>query len=227
MLSAPSLVTVFVAGLFTVLTPCCLPMLPPLLAGGVGHRFRPLLVVAGSVVSFTALGVVTATVGGLTPGSLRLPFMVLVIAFGAVMADDDIHAVYSKHASRLAGRATEATTAVDETNHPVAGPLVLGLLLGVVWLPCVGPILGAVLAYVGSTGDVVRSATLLFTYGVGFGLPLLGVAYGGKRVGTRLQDHVDRAGGPETVRRLAGYALVATGVAFLFELDKLAIRAFL
>jgi cytochrome c biogenesis protein CcdA len=225
MLGLPSVVTVFAAGVFTILTPCCLPMLPPILAGGVGHRLRPLFIVAGSVVSFTGLGVATAVVGGLTPGTLRLPSMVLIVAFGAVMADDDVHAVYSKYASRLAGRATAASRTLDEERHPVAGPFALGLLLGGVWLPCVGPILGAVLAYVGTTGDVARSAALLFTYGVGFGLPLLGVAYGGKHTAARLRDRIDGVGGPETVRRAAGYALILTGVAFLFELDKLALAA--
>lgn len=225
MLGLPGVVTVFAAGVFTILTPCCLPMLPPLLAGGVGHRLRPLFIVTGSVVSFTAFGVATAVVSGLTPGTLRLPFMALIVAFGAVMADDDVHAVYSKYASRLAGRATEATAAIDEERHPIAGPFALGLLLGGVWLPCVGPILGAVLAYVGTTGEVARSGTLLFTYGVGFGLPLLAVAYGGKRTAARLRDRVDAVGGPETVRRAAGYVLILTGVAFLFNLDKLALAA--
>ncbi|WP_440007356.1 cytochrome c biogenesis CcdA family protein [Halomicrococcus sp. SG-WS-1] len=222
MAGTPSTVAVFVAGVLTILTPCCLPMIPPMLAGSVGHRLRPAAIVLGSISSFTALGVATGVVGGLTPATLRGPLMVLLIAFGAVMADDDIHAVYSKYASRVAGKASEATTVVDEDDHPIASAFLLGLLLGVVWLPCVGPILGAVLAYVGTTGSVARSASLLFVYGLGFSLPLLGVAYGSKRGGRAFVDAATRNRRPELLRKVAGYALVATGVALLFELDKAA-----
>jgi cytochrome c biogenesis protein CcdA len=221
----PDVVAVFAAGVLTILTPCCLPMVPPLLAGGVGHRLRPVAIVSGSILTFTTLGVLTGVVGGLTPERLRLPFTALMIAFGAVMADDDLHELYSRRASRLAGRATAVTEAVDETRHPLASGFLLGLLLGVVWLPCVGPILGGVLAYVGTTGDVLRSGALLFVYGVGFGIPLLAVAYGGKRVGQTVLDAVTEGTRPVTLRRLAGYVLVVTGVGMLFELDKLALSA--
>jgi cytochrome c biogenesis protein CcdA len=224
MVTTPDAVAVFAAGVLTILTPCCLPMVPPLLAGGVGHRLRPVSVVAGSVVAFTALGVAVGAVGGLTPDSFRLPFTLLMIAFGAVMADDDLNRLYSRYASRVAGRATEASELVDRDAHPLASGFLLGLLLGVVWLPCVGPILGGVLAYVGTTGDVMRSGALLFTYGVGFGLPLLGVAYGGKHAGRSLLDAATVDDNPELVRRVAGVVLAVTGVAMLFELDRLALR---
>jgi cytochrome c biogenesis protein CcdA len=223
MVSTPDAVAVFAAGVLTILTPCCLPMVPPLLAGGVGHRLKPLVIVSGSVVTFTALGVLTGTLGGVTPDSFRLPFTVLMIAFGAVMADDDLNRLYSRAASRVAGRATAVTTLLAEDEHPIASAFVLGLLLGVVWLPCVGPILGGVLAYVGTTGNVVASAWLLFVYGIGFSLPLLGVAYGGKRAGRTLVGAATDAGRPELLRHVAGYVLVATGVAMLFRIDKLVI----
>ncbi|ODR83203.1 cytochrome C biogenesis protein CcdA [Haladaptatus sp. W1] len=221
MAGTPSVVAVFFAGVVTILTPCCLPMLPPMLAGSVGHRFRPLSIVFGSISSFTALGVATGFFGGLSPDALRGPLMAVMIAFGAVMADDDIHEVYSTYASKVAGRATEAVALVDERDRPLASAFLLGLLLGVVWLPCVGPILGGVLAYVGTTGDVSRSASLLFVYGLGFSVPLLGVAYGSKRGGRALADTVMRGWRPVQFRKVAGYVLVVTGVAMLFDIDKL------
>lgn len=220
MLETPGLVAVLVAGFLTALTPCCLPMLPPLLAGSAGHRLRPIAIVAGSITSFTALGIATALAGSLTPDTFRIPFVVLIVAFGAVMADDELHAAYTTYASRLAGPVTRFTTAVENAHHPLVGGFVLGLFLGVIWLPCVGPVLGSVLAYVGTSGDAAWSATLLFTYGVGFSGPLLMVAYGGKRAGDELTDRVRSLDRPALIRRLSGYALVVTGVGLLFELDK-------
>ncbi|MFC7174380.1 cytochrome c biogenesis CcdA family protein [Haloplanus litoreus] len=171
MIETPSTVAVFLAGVLTILTPCCLPMIPVLVVGANGHRLRPVLIVAGSTLTFTVLGVVTGSVGSITPETIRAPFAVLMLAFGVVLADDDVNDLYSRHASRLAGRATGLTGRVDERRHPLANAFVVGLLLGVIWLPCVGPVLGGVLAYVGTTASVAGGAALLFTYGVGFSLP--------------------------------------------------------
>ncbi|WP_458210492.1 cytochrome c biogenesis CcdA family protein [Haladaptatus sp. NG-SE-30] len=222
MTGTPDVAAVFLAGVLTILTPCCLPMLPPMLAGSIGHRLRPLSIVVGSISSFTALGVATGIVGGFTPDTLRGPLMAVMIGFGAVMADDDIHDVYSKYASKVAGQATAVTTLIDEDSHPIASAYLLGLLLGVVWLPCVGPILGGVLAYVGMSGGVTWSALLMFVYGLGFSIPLLGVAYGSKRGGSTLVELVTQDRRPIHLRKVAGYVLVITGIAMLFELDKLA-----
>jgi cytochrome c biogenesis protein CcdA len=221
-MSVPTLSAALVAGVLTVLTPCCLPVLPPLLSGSVGHSLRPVTIVAGSIVSFTAIGIATGYLGLLAPDSLRAPAFLAIVAFGAVMADDDLHAAYSKHASRASG--TVAGLSVGEPErHPVASAFAIGLGLGVLWLPCVGPVLGAVLAYASTTNSVTQSGLLLGTYGVGFGLPLLAVAYGSKLAGKRVRQAVPGLENTRSVRRLAGYVLVLSGVGLLFGLD----RAFL
>ncbi|GAB6862979.1 cytochrome c biogenesis CcdA family protein [Haloplanus litoreus] len=221
MIETPSTVAVFLAGVLTILTPCCLPMIPVLVVGANGHRLRPVLIVAGSTLTFTVLGVVTGSVGSITPETIRAPFAVLMLAFGVVLADDDVNDLYSRHASRLAGRATGLTGRVDERRHPLANAFVVGLLLGVIWLPCVGPVLGGVLAYVGTTASVAGGAALLFTYGVGFSLPLLGVAYLGRSGGNRLLEY----GRGDGFRTATGYAFVLLGLAVLFDLDKLALAS--
>lgn len=224
-MALPSLSVIFLAGVATILTPCCLPLLPPLLAGSVGHRLRPLAIVAGSLVSFTALGVLVGSVGRLSPETLRLPAFLAIIAFGAVMTDDDLHRIYSSYASRLAGRATAATSALDEDRRPLLSGVALGALLGVIWLPCVGPVLGAVLAYAVTAGAATESGFLLFVYGAGFSVPLLGVAYGSRLVGRSLLDRVGVRGREETVRRAVGVVLLASGVGLLFGLDRVFLSA--
>lgn len=223
MITAPTTTAVFLAGVVTILTPCCLPMIPVLVVGSTGHRFRPVAIVTGSTLTFTALGVATGTIASLTPDDVRLPFAILMLVFGAVMADDDLNEVYSRYASKLTGRASTATRTIDEDSHPLANGFLVGLLLGVIWLPCVGPVLGGVLAYVGTTGNVARSATLLFTYGVGFSIPLLGVAYATRRGGRRVVDSLTDGGVTESLQTVTGYSFVLLGVAMLFGLDKLAL----
>jgi len=223
-MAAVSLLASFAAGAMTVLTPCCLPVLPPLLSGSVGHRLKPLTIVAGSVVSFTLVGLLTGYLGTLTSDSLRAPAFLVIIAFGAVMADDDLHEAYAATASKISGR-VDGIGFHSSTAHPLAAGFTLGLVIGILWLPCVGPVLGAVLAYAGTTGDIVQSGFLLFSYGVGFGLPMLGVAYGSKAAGGRVRRVLPGVEQTETVRRLAGYLLLLSGVALLFELDRVLLSA--
>lgn len=218
-MAVPTLSAALIAGALTVLTPCCLPVLPPLLSGSVGHRLRPVTIVAGSILSFTLIGIATGYLGLLAPDSLRAPAFLTIVVFGAVMADDDLHAIYSRYASRVSGIAAGLSTARDG-RHPLVGAFALGLGLGVLWLPCVGPILGAVLAYASTTNSVTQSGLLLGSYGVGFGLPLLGVAYGGKAAGGRLRDRIPGLESTRHVRRLAGYLLILSGVALLFDIDR-------
>ncbi|MGB9952974.1 cytochrome c biogenesis CcdA family protein [Haloarcula marismortui] len=218
-MAAVSLLASFAAGAMTVLTPCCLPVLPPLLSGSVGHRLKPLAIVGGSVVSFTLVGLVIGYLGTLTSDSLRAPAFLVIIAFGAVMADDDLHEAYAATASKVSGR-VDGLGILSSSAHPIAAGFALGLVIGILWLPCVGPVLGAVLAYAGTTGDISQSGLLLFSYGVGFGLPMLGVAYGSKVAGGRVREVLPGAEQTESVRRLAGYLLLVSGVALLFQLDR-------
>ena len=221
----PTLSIVFLAGVATILTPCCLPLLPPLLSGSVGHRLRPVAIVSGSLLSFTALGVLVGAVGAFSPELLRAPAFLAIIAFGAVMVDDDLHRIYSTYASRLSGSATQRVSMLDERRHPLASAFSLGVLLGVIWLPCVGPVLGAVLAYAVTAGAALESGFFLFVYGLGFSVPLLGVAYGGKVAGRSLGDRLGVLGRQDVLRRVVGVVLLATGVALLFEVDRIILSA--
>lgn len=225
MAGVPTTAAVFLAGIVTILTPCCLPMIPVLVVGGTGHRLRPVAIVSGSTLMFTILGVATGMIGALTPDDIRAPFAILMVAFGAVMADDDLNELYSRYTRKFVSSANSATRVVDEERHPLANAFVVGLLLGVIWLPCVGPVLGGVLAFVGTTGDITQSALLLFTYGVGFSIPLLGVAYATKFGGRQVLGPVLDDGLTEHVQTITGYSFVAFGVAMLFGLDKLALAS--
>ncbi|NGM70689.1 cytochrome c biogenesis protein CcdA [Natronolimnobius sp. AArcel1] len=224
-MEVPTLTVVLLAGVATILTPCCLPLLPPLLSGSVGHRARPVAIVAGSLLSFTAIGVAVGSLGAISPETLRVPAFLTIIAFGAVMIDEDLHRTYSNYASKLAGVASQQASVFDEQTHPLASAFSLGLLLGVIWLPCVGPVLGAVLAYGAVTGAALESGLLLFVYGIGFSLPLLAVAYGSKLGGRSIAARIGVLERPDILRRVVGVVLVASGLALLFELDRIMLSA--
>jgi cytochrome c biogenesis protein CcdA len=218
MVEVPSAFLVFLAGVATIATPCILPILPPLLAGGVGHRLRPLLIVAGSAFTFTLMGGLFSALGlavGAAKETLRLISIAVIIAFGAIMVDEDINKLYTRYSSAFINRLGGSGFANKEDS--LLGAFALGMALGIVWIPCVGPILGAVLAYVAYQGELVSGSILLLIYSIGLGLPMLTIAYGGKYVGARMEWAKRNS---QRIRKFAGTILILTGLTILFGLDK-------
>jgi cytochrome c biogenesis protein CcdA len=214
----PSLVLAFLAGIVTVATPCVIPILPPLLAGSVGHKLRPLLIVFGSTVTFTLMGGIFSAIGiaaGSAGNVLRIFFAMLIIGFGAVWADKDINEVYTKYSTQVLNRFYKNPTSVKDGS--LWGAFVLGLSLGIVWIPCVGPILGAVLSLVAIEGNLLTGSLMLFSYSIGLGMPMLTIAYGGKRLSGKIEW--TKRNSP-TIKKLAGWVLILTGLAMLFGLDR-------
>jgi cytochrome c biogenesis protein CcdA len=101
------------------------------------------------------------------------------------------------------------------------GGLFLGMSLGVLWIPCVGPVLGAVLALVASVGNTTYGAWMLFVYSIGMSLPMLAIAYYGKKF-TNRYTWFSRNG--ELLKKLSGLVLIVVGILLLFGIDKLFIR---
>jgi cytochrome c-type biogenesis protein len=98
---------------------------------------------------------------------------------------------------------------------PGGGPwsgLLLGASLGLVWIPCVGPILSGVLATVAARGSVAVGVALLGTYAAGFAVPMLAVGYGSLALRQRVRAI---AAHPVAVRWVSGLVLLAFGVLIL------------
>ncbi|MFB6109615.1 MAG: cytochrome c biogenesis CcdA family protein [Halodesulfurarchaeum sp.] len=222
MSGVPGFVAVFGAGVLTILSPCVFPLMPAVVSSGAGHRLRPVALVGGSIVSFTIMGITVGAVASLSPQTFRLPMVALLIVFGAVLVDEDLNEVYERYASRVSRRTDRFTTGLTGENSLIGG-FVTGTLLGIVWLPCVGPILGGVLAFAGQSGSVLSSGSLLLVYGLGFSIPLLITAYLGMDAMRRAGIAIGRRGG----RKLVGAVLLLTGVSLLFDLDKLVMRWFI
>ena len=230
-MAEPTLFLAFLAGVLTVTTPCIIPILPPMLAGSIGHRLRPIFIVAGSAVTFTLMGGVFSALGiaagGFSGPWLRALLISFIIGFGAVMVDDDINEVYVKYSSRMVNRVHGIFNRNRVMNHPqnagengrgLLGAFGLGLSLGIVWIPCVGPILGSILAFAAIQENMVRGSVLLLVYSIGLGIPLLTIAYGGKRVSGQLEWTRKNS---VRIKKLAGWILILTGLAMLFGIDRL------
>ncbi|MDR7383920.1 cytochrome c biogenesis protein CcdA [Promicromonospora iranensis] len=204
-------------GLITGISPCILPMLPVIFfAGGVqGARprgaddtggtgtggtatatatattvrtrrsLRPYIVIAGLVVSFTVftlLGSLLLTVLGLPQDLLRWAGITLLILLGIGMIVPRFETILERPFQRIAAFGAKRGAARQDR-----GAFVLGMGLGVLYVPCAGPVLAAI-TVAGATGNIGPGAVALtVSFAVGAALPLLVFALAGRRIAERVQ----------------------------------------
>jgi cytochrome c-type biogenesis protein len=200
-----ALALTFGAGLASVASPCVLPVVPIIVTGTAeDHRWRPALVVAGLATSFVAMGVLTSLFGAMVGPAvpvLEKAVGILVVAFGLLLVADV--------------NVFKRMTFLQRIRSPGGGRwsgLVLGLGLGLVWIPCVGPMLSSVLATVAAKGTLGTGIVLLLVYSLGFAVPMLAVGYGSHALRQRVRAV---AAHPVAVRWASGLLLVAFGVLIL------------
>ena len=162
------------AGILSTLSPCVLPLIPMVLGAAVSeHRQGPVVLAAGLAISFVAIGLFIAAIGysvGLDGGHLRIIGAALLIALGLVLLVPALQTQFALVAGPISGWADSRFGGFATTG--LRGQFALGLLLGVVWSPCVGPTLGAA-SVLASRGESLGQALVMTAFGIGAALPLL------------------------------------------------------
>jgi len=204
-LGLSALALTFGAGLASVASPCVLPVVPLIVTGTADeHRARPALIVAGVALSFVAMGVLSSLFGAAIGPALPLlekGVGALILLFGLLLlADVNLF-------KRLA-----FLQRIRVGGDGRWSGLLLGLSLGLVWIPCVGPMLSGVLAMVAAKGSLAAGVLLLLVYSLGFAVPMLAVGYGSQALRQRIRVVASH---PIAVRWVSGLLLVAFGVIIL------------
>jgi cytochrome c biogenesis protein CcdA/thiol-disulfide isomerase/thioredoxin len=199
----------FAAGLITALSPCVLPVLPILLAGGAsGGRRRPYAIIAGLVASFTAFtlaGVWLLDTLGLPKDFLRDLAIVLLFVVAASLLFPWLGLLIERPLSRLGRR----------PGGDLGGGLLLGAALGLVFVPCAGPVLAAVTVVAASRDLGPDVVALTLAYAGGAALPMLLVAAGGRWAVRMRSVRLHGAG----VRRGLGAIVAVTALAIALGAD--------
>ncbi len=214
-MTAPQVALSLAAGALTTLSPCVFPLLPVVLGGAVQrHRAAPVAMGLGMALTFTLIGVVVGALGGslgLASDDVRRAGAWLLVAFGVVMLVPPLERRFSALMSPLASSANAASAHLG--SGALWSAFALGGLLGLVWSPCAGPLLGSALALVATAGGAARGALLLGVFGVGAALPLVGAAYASRAGFGRARGWVlAHAGAAKTVM---GVLLAGVGVLIL------------
>lgn len=220
MLSFSELGLSVAAGSLTTLSPCVFPLLPLVLGGAVQrHRAAPIAMGVGMALSFAALGVVLGSLGdvlGLNPENVRTGAAVMLILFGLTMLVPALDRRLNEWIAPLASGANQASASLDQGS--LKGALLLGGLLGLIWSPCSGPLLGSALTLVASEGGAARGALVLGLFGVGAAIPLVAAAYLSRAGFARIRQWVVAHGSQS--KKVFGAILLLVGVAILTGADR-------
>jgi cytochrome c biogenesis protein CcdA/thiol-disulfide isomerase/thioredoxin len=196
----------FVAGIVTALSPCVLPVLPIVLAGGATGR-RPLAIVAGIVVSFTIFTLFAAwllDLLGLPDDLLRNLAIALLFLVALSLLVPQVAEWLARPLQFLTRR----------SSGDRGGGFLLGASLGLVFVPCAGPVLAAV-SVIAARRDVgFESVVLTLAYAAGAAVPMLAIAFAGARAGRAFRAHA------VTVRRVSGVLVGAAALAIAFGVDR-------
>ena len=177
------------AGLLTLINPCVLPILPIILASALqADRHGPLAVAAGLSVSFVVLGLAVNAVGlalGITPELIADIGAFIMILFGVVLL---VPQVSERFATATAGFSARADAQIDSIdNNRLTGQFLTGLLLGAVWVPCIGPTLGIAISLASQGESLVRAGFIMAFFAIGVSTIIVALGYGARSVIQRRQ----------------------------------------
>ena len=199
----------FVAGVITAVSPCVLPVLPIVLAGGSagGTRRRPYAIIAGLVVSFTVFTLSASALLsalGLPLDTLRDVAIALLFVVAATLLVPRLGMMIEAPLARLSRR----------PSGDLGGGFLLGASLGLVFVPCAGPVLATVSVLAAEHRVGVRLVLLTLFYALGAGVVLLLIALGGQRATARLRR--TRA----WWRPALGVVMAGAAIALVFNVDQ-------
>ena len=215
-----ALALAFAAGLLSILSPCVLPLVPIVLGAAVAaHPLGVFALAAGLALSFTGLGLLLALAGfglGIDAELFRETAAEIMIALGVVL-------LVPAWQARLATAGGPVSSWADRrfggfAGAGLAGQFGIGLLLGAVWSPCVGPTLGAASLLASQGRDLPQVALTMMVFGVGAALPLILLGLLSRATLMAMRARLMSAG--KLGKALLGAAFIVIGAAIVSGVDR-------
>lgn len=206
----------FLAGVVTVLSPCILPLLPIILSSADGSgKQRPFGVVVGFVASFTFFTLFLSTIvklSGIPAESLRFISIAVLSIFGLSLLIPKIQLQLEILFSRFAN-----LMPTGQANGGFWSGVLVGLSLGLLWTPCVGPILASVIS-LAITGSVDAQAFLItLAYAFGTAIPMFIIMLAGS---TALRKVPWLVRNTAKIQKAFGVLMILTAVGIFFNFDR-------
>lgn len=211
----------FLAGVLSILSPCVLPLLPLVLGAAVSeNRYGLVALAAGLTFSFVAIGMFVAMIGfaiGLDSGMFRAVGGLMILGLGGILMAPALQTRLAVAGAPIAdwGERTFGKRVKTQGN---GGQFAVGLLLGMVWSPCVGPTLGAASVLAAQGRDLPQVTLTMTAFGVGAALPLLALGSLSRARITALRGSLHSVSG--SLKFIFGGVLAGIGILILSGWDK-------
>jgi cytochrome c-type biogenesis protein len=211
----------YLAGALTLINPCVLPLLPIVIAAAFQNsRFGPLMLAAGLTLSFAVIGLGVTAFGhlvGIDNLLINRAAAVVMILFGTVLLVPRAQAALATLTAPLAGRANSQIDRVQDAG--AWGQFAVGVLLGAVWSPCIGPTLGGAIGLAASGENLGQAGLTMLMFGVGVSTVLMALAYGSREILNARRDRLMRW--MPWAKPVMGVTLLVVGAGILFHFDRL------
>lgn len=202
----------FLEGVALILSPCILPVLPLVLGSSItGGKRRPFGIILGFILAFTAFTLLSRHLVlwlGLDLDLIKYGSLLLLALFGLVLLSEPLSTKFSLWTS---GWASVGVHLSAQAQDGFLSGLFIGMLIGLIWTPCAGPILAAVLVQVIRQDSELEALWLLIAFSFGAGLPMLVLSLTGRKLMTKLPFLTSHA---PMIRKIFGI-LILISVAFI------------
>lgn len=208
------------AGVLSTLSPCVLPILPILLGSATNaHPRAPLALAGGLALSYAVIGTLIAWLGaavGLDTAIFRNIGAAILGSFGLVLMSSSLQERFALATSSIGNAGNNFITKINLSG--LGGQFAIGLALGVVWSPCVGPTLGAAIVLASQGAHLPQVVFLMGLFGIGAALPVVILAYVSRTAMMKVRGQLMQAG--KTGKIVLGLIMVSVAVMILTGMDK-------
>lgn len=208
------------AGALTILSPCVLPLVPVVLGSAAQrHRLGPLALALGLIASFATVGFILAVFGsrlGVDTDSVRSVGAVILAAAGVFLLVPVLQDRAALAASPLIAWAGHRQQHVGDGG--LVSQAAIGVLLGVIWSPCVGPTLGAAIALAAQGKNLSEVALTMGAFATGIASVLLAIAFLGRKLFNRFRGNAIASA--RTGKLILGGVLLIVGGLILTGIDR-------
>lgn len=176
----------FLSGIVTILSPCILPVLPIILSGSIGNKRKPYGIVIGFILSFTIFSLTLSTIVKLLnipDAALRNIAILFIITFGLIMFFPKLKSIFQKSVAKISGKQNN-----KKQGSGFRGGIVVGLSLGLLWTPCVGPIMASIITLAVTQTVDFASVLIVLSYSLGTSIPMLIIIKGGRSIFKRIPN---------------------------------------
>lgn len=202
----------FLEGLGMILSPCILPILPILLAGGTsGGRKRPLGIITGFIITFSLVTLLLRALirtTGLSAELIRYVAFALLFLFAIIMLISPLFNLFSRATQRFANTGANNPWLNNPDGGFLSGAL-LGSIVSFLWTPCAGPLLAAVIIQTATSQTNIESVFIIIGFSMGSALPMLLITLLGRKILTYFQFIQNR---PNLMRTLFGSIILISAI---------------